>query len=168
MTIQRMNQLRLRLDRTGARTALVRRADAPSRPPETVTLAPGVSASMGLDGRTAPLLVSAEAPSGRTIREYDGNDARAAADCATQLVAERDPRAVWLCGRGQLRSWWGRGVADMLERRLAAAARRADARLVVWTSESEPSDEPNVANEATAPNEDDVAVEGGYDVVLDP
>ncbi|WP_128476175.1 hypothetical protein [Halorussus pelagicus] len=162
MTIWDVNQLRVGLDRSGAKTALIRCADAPSRPPETVTVAPGISASMGPDGRTTSLLVSAEAPSGRTIREYDSDDARAAADCAARLVAERDPRAVWLCGRGQLRSWWSRGVADMLERRLAAAARRADARLVVWTSES---DEPN---EPTTPNEDDVAVEGGYDVVLDP
>jgi hypothetical protein len=93
--------------------------------------------------------VTAQTRSGRTIREYDGEEMEAVADCATALTAERDPRAVWLCERVQIRSWWCEGVADMLERRLDAAARREDARLVVWTSE------------------DDGAVEDRYDVVLD-
>jgi hypothetical protein len=93
--------------------------------------------------------VTAQAQSGRIIREYDGEATEAVADCAADLTAERDPRAVWLCERAQLRSWWTEGVADMLERRLDTAACRADARLVVWTSKG------------------DEAVEDRYDVVLD-
>ncbi|UPV74755.1 hypothetical protein M0R89_01470 [Halorussus limi] len=160
-----MKQLRSHLDETGARTALVRDARAPPRPPETVTVAPGISGSVGPGVRTSPLYVTAEAPSGRTIREYDGRNVRAVAECATELVVERDPRAVWLCGRDQIRAWWGRGIADMLERRLAAAARRADARLVVWTSDGADDDASEDGDTAV---EDDVAVEDGYDVVLDP
>src|SRR6056297_3587298 len=97
-----MNQISARLDQTGARTALVRGASAPPRPPDTVTVAPGVARSVGLDGNyggpgagNAPLYVTAEAPSGRTVREYDG-DAGAAADCAANLTAKCGPRAVWL------------------------------------------------------------------------
>lgn len=145
-----VNQLRSRLDRTNARTVLVRGANAPSRPPETVTVAPGVHARVTPEERCAPLRVTAEEASGRTIREYDDTDARAVADCATTLVADRGPRAVWLCGRAQIRSWWCDGVASLLERRLDAAARDADARLVVWTAE------------------EDGAVGDRYDVVLDP
>lgn len=145
-----MNQLRSKLDRTNARTVLVRGANAPPRPPETVTVAPGAHARVTPEERRAPLRVTAEKASGRTIREYDGTDARAAADCATTLVTDRDPRAVWLCSRSQIRSWWCDGVASLLERRLDAAARDADARLVVWTAK------------------EDEAVGDRYDVVLDP
>jgi hypothetical protein len=144
-----MNQLRSELDRTEARTILVRGASAPPRPTRTVTVAPGVAARVTPDSRRAPLYVSAEAPSGRTIRRYDGGDAEAAADCAVELTAERDLRAVWLCRREQVCSWWGEGVAQRLERRLASGARRADARLVVWSKR-------------------DGAVGDRYDVVLDP
>lgn len=144
-----MNQIRSRLDQTGARTALVRGGSPPPRPPDTVTVAPDVASSVGPDGRSAPLYVTAQARSGRTVREYDSDDADAAADCAADLTAERDPRAVWLCERAQIRSWWSEGIADLLERRLGAAARRVDARLVVWTTEG------------------DAAVEDRYDVVLD-
>lgn len=154
-----MNQLRTRLDQSGAQTALVRGSNPPPRPPETVTVEPGVTGSVGPGGRSAPLYVTAEVASGRTIRQYDGRDARAAADCATVLVAERDPKAVWLCEREQIRSWWGNGVADLLERRLATAARRADARLVVWTAEG---------GESAPAGEDDEAVEDRYDVVVEP
>lgn len=145
----KMNQISSRLDQTEFQTALVCGGSPPARPPDTVTVAPGISGSVGLDGRSVPLYVTAQATSGQTIREYDGEDIDAAADCAADLIAERNPRAVWLCERDQIRSWWSEGIADLLERRLRDAANRADARLVVWTSE------------------DDVAVEDRYDVVLD-
>lgn len=145
-----IEQLHSSLKETGARTAFVAGASPPPRPPETLTVAPGVSASVGPGGRRGSLYVTAEAPSGRTVRQYDGANAREAADCAAELAAERDPRAVWLCQRAQIREWWGEGVADLLERRLDAAARRADARLIVWSSE------------------DDVAVGDRYDVVVAP
>lgn len=144
-----MNQICSRLDQTEVQTALVRGASPPARPPDTVTVAPGVTGSVGPDGRSAPLYVTAQARSGRTIRQYDGGDADSVADCAADLAGERDPRAVWLCERAQIRAWWSEGVADLLERRLGDAAHRADARLVVWTSE------------------DDEAVEDRYDVILD-
>jgi hypothetical protein len=114
-----------------------------------VAVAPGVSGSVGPGGRSAPLYVTVQIRSDRTVREYDGEEADAVADYVTELTAERDPQAVWLCERAQIRSWWSEGVADMLERRLDAAARLADARLVVWTGEG------------------DEAVEDRYDVVLD-
>lgn len=150
MTTKELKQLRSRLDETGARTAFVAGARPPPRPPETLTVAPGTSASVGPDGRRAPLYVTAEAPSGRTVRRYDDADVRAVADCAAELATERDARAVWLCDRAQIRAWWGDGVADLLERRLEATARRTDARLVVWSSEG------------------DAAVEDRYDVVVTP
>ncbi|WP_137285129.1 hypothetical protein [Halorussus salinisoli] len=156
MATVEMNQLRSRLDESGSRTALVRGAAPPPRPPETVTVEPGVAASVGPDGRRAPLYVTAEAPSSRTVRQYDGPDVSAVADCAADLTADRDPRAVWLCGRDQIRSWWGDGVVDLLERRLAATACRASARLVVWASEDDGT------------GGDSEAVEDRYDVVLDP
>ncbi|NEU56117.1 hypothetical protein [Halorussus sp. MSC15.2] len=159
MATREMNQLRSELDQSGAQTALVRGTYAPPRPPETVTVEPGVVATVGPAGRSAPLYVTAEATSGRTIRRYDGRNAGAAADRAAELAAERDPRAVWLCERGQIRSWWGVGIADLLERRLATAARRADARLVVWTDDGD---------ESVAAVEDDEAVEDRYDVVVGP
>ncbi|WP_135824299.1 hypothetical protein [Halorussus ruber] len=173
-----MNQIRARLDQTGARTALVRGASAPPRPPDTVTVAPGVARSVGLDGGSPPLYVTAEAPSGRTVREYDG-DAGAAADCAAELTAERDPRAVWLCERAQIRSWWSERIAEFLERRLADAARGADARLVVWTGESGGVGESGGigesggvgesggSTESNDSTESDAAVGDRYDVVLD-
>ncbi|UPW00768.1 hypothetical protein M0R88_01375 [Halorussus gelatinilyticus] len=167
-----MNQIRVRLDETGARTALVRGANAPARPPDTVTVAPGVSRTVGPEGGTAPLFVTGEAPSGRTVREYDGREPRAAADHATGLVADRDPRAAWLCGRDRIRAWCGRGVAAMLERRLCEAARDADARLVVWTNDYEPTSagrDPTSGDcDPTGADEESVAVEDRYDVVLDP
>jgi hypothetical protein len=144
-----VNQLRSELDRTDARTVLVRGASAPPRPDRTVTVAPGVAARVTPDDRCAPLFVSAEAPSGRTVRRYDGGDAESAADFAVELAAERDLQAVWLCQREQVRSWWGEGVADRIERRLASGARQVDARLVVWSKR-------------------DGAVGDRYDVVLDP
>jgi hypothetical protein len=145
----KMNQISSRLDQTGVQTALVRSGSPPARPPDTVTVAPGISGSVGPDGRSVPFYVTAQATSGQTIREYDGEDTDAAADCAADLIAERNPRAVWLCGRDQIRSWWSEGIADLLERRLREAAHRVDARLVVWTSEG---------NEAVGDR---------YDVVLD-
>lgn len=145
-----MEQLYSRLNKIGARTAFVAGSTPPPRPPDTLTVAPGASASVGPGGRRGRLHVTAEAPSGRTVRRYDGADAREAADCAAELAAERDPRAVWLRERAQIREWWGDGVAALLERRLDAAARRADARLVVWSSE------------------DDAAVGDRYDVVVAP
>jgi hypothetical protein len=149
MTISTMNQLRSELERTDARTILVRGASAPPRPTRTVTVAPGVAARVTPDDRRAPLFVSAEAPSGRTVRRYDGRDAESAADCAVELTVERDLQDVWLCRREQVRSWWGEDVAQLLERRLARGAQRADARLVVWSKR-------------------DGAVGDRYDVVLDP
>lgn len=144
-----MNQLRSELDRTDARTVLVRGVSAPPRPSRTVTVAPGVSARVTPDRRRAPLFVSAAAPTGRTIRRYGDENVESAADYAVELAAERDLRAVWLCGREQVRSWWGEATADRLERRLASGARRADARLVVWSK-------------------NDGAVGDRYDVVFDP
>ena len=168
-----MNQICSRLEQTGARTALVRGASAPPRPSDTITVAPGVSASLGADGRHAPLYVTAQAPSGRTVREYDGSDIGAAADCAADLTAERSPRAVWLCARDQIRSWWSEDTAEFLEQRLGEAAREADARLVVWTGERSGTGE----NDGTGRNDgtgerdssdgDDAAVGDRYDVVLD-
>lgn len=149
MTTSSMNQIQSELDRTDARTVLVRGASAPPRPTRTVTVAPGVAARATPNRRHAPLFVSAEAPSGRTIRRYDGDDAEAAADCAVELAAERDLQAVWLCGREQVRSWWGEGVAQLLEGRLTSGAERADARLVVFSKR-------------------DGAVGDRYDVVFDP
>lgn len=149
MTTETMNQLRSRMDRTDARTVLVRGATAPPRPPATVAVAPSAIGRVTPERRHGSLYVTAEAPSGRTVREYDGADAEAAADCAVELAAERDPRAVWLCERQHVRSVWGDGVSDLLERRLETAARRADARLVVWSKR-------------------DGAVGDRYDVVFDP
>lgn len=150
MTTLEMNQLRSQLHGTDARTALVRGASPPPRPPETVTVAPGLVATVDFDVRHTPLYVTAEAPSGRTVREYAGSDARAAADCAAELTARRDPEAVWLCSREQIRSWWNDDIVALLEHRLGRAARDADARLVVWVDEK------------------DGAVEDRYDVVVDP
>jgi hypothetical protein len=166
MTTSATDKLRSKLDESGTRTALVRGANAPPRPPETVTVAPGVSGSTGPDGRDAPLFVTGKARSGRSVREFDGRDARTAADYAAELVAEGDPQAVWLCNRAQIRTWWGRGVADMLERRLAVAARRADARLVVWTRDGGRGDGDRPGDDGAS--EDDAAAEDRYDVVLDP
>jgi hypothetical protein len=149
MSTETMNQLRSRLDRTDAETVLVRGGTPPPRPKHTVTVAPGVSAQVTPDRRSAPLFVTAQAPSGRTVRRYDGRDSDAAADCAVELAVERDLRAVWLCQREQIRSWWDDGVARRLERRLASGARRADARLVVWSKK-------------------DGAVGDRYDVVVEP
>jgi hypothetical protein len=165
-----MNQLRTKLDETGGRTALVAGATPPPRPPETVTVAPGTTASLGPDGRCAPLFVTAEAASGRTIRRYDGRDADAAADCAARLVAERDPRAVWLCHRAQIKSWWGDGVVALLERRLDEAAREAEARLVVWSRENDVSGDESNSDESSKDesSEGDVAVGDRYDVVVAP
>jgi hypothetical protein len=53
----------------------------------------------------------------------------------------------------------------MLERRLAEAARDADARLVVWTNDYEPT---RSARDRPTRDEECVAVEDRYDVVLDP
>lgn len=158
MALEEMDQLRVMMDENGARTAFVAGASSPPRPPETVTVAPDVSGTVGPGGRSGLLYVTAETTSGRTVRRYDGRDARAVADCAADLTAERRPRAVWLCERGQIRSWWGDGVTRLLERRLGDAARRADARLVVWSNEDEWSNE----------SEDDVAVGDRYDVVVAP
>ncbi|MFC7079722.1 hypothetical protein ACFQJ6_05770 [Halorussus caseinilyticus] len=155
------------MDESGARRALVRGANPPPRPPETVTVEPSVTASVGPDGRRAPLYVTAEAPSGRTVRRYDGTDATAAADCAADLTADRDPQEVWLCERDQIRSWWGDGVVALLERRLATAARRADARPVVWTSETDGADGDGTGETGGDGTGRDEAVEDRYDVVLD-
>jgi hypothetical protein len=125
-----------------------------------VTVAPGVARSVGLDGGSQPLYVTVEAPSSRTVREYDG-DADGAADCAADVTAECGPRAVWLCERARIRSWWSERVAEFLERRLADAATEADARLVVWTGESDRT----VENDGSTGS--DAAFGDRYDVVLD-
>ncbi|USZ67718.1 hypothetical protein NGM10_13405 [Halorussus salilacus] len=145
-----LKQLSRRLHGTGGQTALVRGATAPPKPPDTVTVEPGVVASLGVDRPEGSLYVTAATEGGRAVRRYDGADARAAADCAAGLIDERRPSAVWLCAREQITSWWSVGVVDLLERRLSAAAREADAPLVVWSAES------------------DGAVDDRYDVVLDP
>ncbi|WP_135852937.1 hypothetical protein [Halorussus salinus] len=177
MTTQSIDQLRMRLDETGARTALVRGAAAPPRPPETVAVAPGVSRAVGVDDGPGPLFVTGETAEGRTAREFDGRNPRAAADRAAGLLGEHDSRAAWLCGRDQIRAWWGRGTAAMLERRLAEAARDADARLVVWTNDYEPtrsdreptrSDRECTNDDCGTTDEECVTVEDRYDVVLDP
>lgn len=145
-----IEQLGAALNETGVRTALVRGETAPSRPPATVTVAPGAVASLGAAYRRAPLYVTAETPGGRTVRRYDGEDVRAAADRADALVADREPTAVWLCARDCIETWWSEGVVELLERRLSDAADAADAPLVVWTDER------------------NAAVGDRYDVVLDP
>lgn len=183
MTTTVRKQLRSRLDDPGARTALVRGDSAPPRPSGTVTVAPGVSRAVGVTGgpgdSTAPLFVTGETADGRTASEFDGRDARAAADHAVALLGESDAQAAWLCARDQIRAWWGRGTAAMLERRLAEAARDADARLVVWTNDYEPTrsdpertngDPERTRSTRDRPTRDEecVAVEDRYDVVLDP
>jgi len=170
MTTRVGKQLYSRLDETGARTALVRGAAAPPRPPETVTVAPGVSRAVGVADDPGPLFVTRETTEGRTVREFDGRNARAAADHAAGLVADHDPQAAWLCGRDQIRAWWSWDTAAMLERRLAGAARDADARLVVWTNDYEPtrSDRECTNDDCETTDEECAAVEDRYDVVLDP
>ncbi|WP_135828192.1 hypothetical protein [Halorussus halobius] len=150
MASETMNQIRKRADRTGARTVLVRGRTAPPRPPATVTVAPSVTARVVPDRRRGSLLVTAETRCGRTIRRYDGRDVGRAVDAAATLAAEREPRSVWLCGRARVGSWWSGDVVASLDRRLAAAARRADARLVGWTTD------------------EDGAAGDRYDVTLDP
>lgn len=145
-----MEQLRDELNETGVRTVLVRGETAPSRPPDTVTVAPGAVASLGAARKRAPLYVTAETPGGRTVRQYDGADVQAAADRAEALTADREPTAVWLCARDCIETWWSEGVVELLERRLSDAADSANAPLVVWTDER------------------NAAVGDRYDVVLDP
>ena len=145
-----MEQIRAALNETRGQTVLVRGETAPSRPADTVTVAPGAVASLGAACRRAPLYVTAETPGGRTVRQYDGADVQAAADCAEELTADREPTAVWLCERDCIESWWSEGVVELLERRLSDAAESADASLVVWTGER------------------NGAVGDRYDVVLDP
>jgi len=149
MTTKATDRIRSQLDLVGKEAVLVRGASAPPRPPATLTVAPGVAARVTPDRRCATLYVSAEAPTGRTVRRYDGADATAAADCAATLIDDREPRAAWLCDRERIAALLGDGVVRMLERRLATAARRTGARLVVWT------------------DSEDRAVEDRYDVVLD-
>lgn len=135
MTTKRMNQPCSVADQTGSRTVLVRGATAPPRPPATLTVAPSVTARATPDRRRGSLVVTAETECGRTVRQYDGRDLGRAIEAAATLAAEREPRAVWLCGRARLGSWWSADVVASLERRLADAARRADARLVGWTTD---------------------------------
>lgn len=115
-----------------------------------MTVVPGITGRLTPDGRYAPLFVTAEARSGRTIRRYRGGDAPAAAEAAVSLIEDRDPESVWLCSRTQIRSWWSDGIVGLLERRLDEAARRADAQFVAWT-----------------PTEDDPTGDR-YEVVLEP
>lgn len=150
MTTRAMNQLRSRLDRTEAGVVLVRDATAPARPPATVTVGSGVVARATPERRRGRLHVTAETRCGRTVRRYDATDADAAADCAERLVAERDPAAVWLRDRDRVETWTDETLVRALERRLAAAAREADATLVVWTAA------------------EDGGVDDRYDVVLAP
>lgn len=133
MTIRTMNQLPTRLDVTGTTVVLVRGGTAPARPAETVTVSPSVSATAGIDGRRAPLYVSADAQSGKTVRQFDYEEVPAAADCAARFVAERDPTSLWLCGRERLVAWWSERTARAVERRLAATTLAAEVPLVVWT-----------------------------------
>ena len=130
-----IEQIRAALNETGAQTVLVRGETAPPRPADTVTVAPGAVASLGAACRRAPWYVTAETPGGRTVRQYDGVDVQAVADCAEELTADREPTAVWLCARSCIESWWSEGVVELLERRLSDAAESADASLVVWTDE---------------------------------
>lgn len=148
-SIESMEQLRTRLNETGVRTVLVRGETAPPRPPDTVTVAPGTVASLGPACRRAPLYVTAETPGGRTVRQYDGEDVQAAADCAEAFTVDREPAAVWLCARDCIEAWWSEGVVELFERRLSEAADATDAPLVVWTDER------------------NAAVGDRYDVVLD-
>lgn len=145
-----IEQLRDAPNETDVRTVLVRGETVPSRPPDTVTVAPGAVASLGAGSRRAPLYVTAETPGGRTVRRYDGRDVEAAADRAEALTADREPAGVWLCARDCIEAWWSEGVAELLVRRLSEAAAAADAPLVVWTDER------------------NAAVGDRYDVVLDP
>ena len=174
------NRLRSRLDGTGARTVLVRGASVPTRPPDTVTVEPGVVAVAGPTERRAPLYVTAEVTSGREARRYRRRDVDVAADRAVELVSDRDPQAAWLCGRDRIRSWWGESVAALLERRLSAAVRRADARLVVWTGEDDAVAVGDAGRDSadssvrSTPDSTDGSVDGEgeavgdrYDVVLD-
>ena len=149
MTTKGMNQPRLVAGQTGSRAVLVRGTTAPLRPPATLTVAASVTARVTPDRRLGSLFVTAETECGRTIRRYDGRDVGQAVEAAATLAAEREPRAVWLCGRARLGSWWSADVVASLEHRLADVARQVDARLVSWTTDEDCSP-------------------GGYDVTLDP
>lgn len=140
MTISSMNQLPSRLDVTGGTVVLVRGATAPAKPSGTVTVSPGVSATAGIDGRRAPLYVSADAQSGKTVRQFEYEEVPAAANCATRFVAEREPASLWLCGRERLVAWWSERTARAVERRLTAATLTAEVPLVVWTGRADTSD----------------------------
>jgi len=144
-----MEQLRERAYETGADVALVRGRGAPPRPARTVTVAPGVAASLGPVRKRGRLRVAVDGPSGPAVRRYDRSEVRAAVDRVAAVTADRGPRAVWLCDRDRIAARWSDDEVGRLERLLADALGEADAPLVVWTSER---------NEA---------VGDGYDVVLE-
>mgnify|MGYP000662717830 CR=1 FL=1 len=150
MASQDMNQICLSADQTDSRTVLVRGTTAPPRPPATLTVAPSATARVTPDRRRGSLFVTAETECGRTVRRYDGRDVGRAVEAAATLAVEREPRAVWLCGRARLGAWWSADVAASLERRLADVARRVDAPLVGWTTA------------------EDCGTGDRYDVTLDP
>ena len=149
-----MNKLASRLEQTGTDVMLVRGTRAPTRPSRTVTVSPGVSATVVADRRYAPLYVSADAEVGKTVRQFDYDEVVAAGDCAARFLDERDAAALWLCGRDRLVAWWSETTARAVERRLGEAARRADVPLVVWTDDADRDADPN--GRADADRYDDV------------
>ncbi|MFC4553352.1 MULTISPECIES: hypothetical protein [Halorussus] len=132
-----MNKLASRLEQTGAGAVLVRGTRAPMRPSRTVTVSPGVLATVDADRRYASLYVSADAGTGRAVRQFGYDEVPAAADCATRFVAERNAAALWLCGRDRFAGWWSESTVRGVERRLDEAARRAEVPLVVWTDDAD-------------------------------
>lgn len=123
------------MSRSGVNSLAVRHGRAPRH--ETgacrVLVSPAPVAGDRGPGRSAAVVVRLGRRDGSTTRLYAGGALIAAVETVEDALRRTDPRAVWLTDRSYVRERWPSWTVRTAERRLAAAADRADASLIAWT-----------------------------------
>lgn len=86
-------------------------------------------------GHAAALVVRRGRRDGTTARLFAGGALLVAAETVECAVERAEPRAIWLTDRSYVRENWQPWTVRAAERRLAAAADRANAPLIAWTGD---------------------------------
>lgn len=100
-----------------------------------VLVSPATVSGSGGPGRHAAVVVRHGRRDGSTTRLFAGAALLTAADTVERAVERTAPRAVWLTDQSYVREHWPPWTVRAAERRLAAAADRANASLIAWTGD---------------------------------
>jgi hypothetical protein len=96
-------------------------------------VSPAGVAAAGGPGRCAAVVVRRTLPDGSATRLFRGASLLDATRAVERAADRSPPNAVWLTHYSYVRDNWPRWTVRAAERRLAAAARQANAVFIAWT-----------------------------------